>query len=72
MIVKVVFPIEVTLPTNNSSMSCSAVQGTSYDLTCFLNVTNRTLTVYNAFPFPTEPKVISFAATPIINPPEII
>eukprot|EP00347_Sterkiella_histriomuscorum_P015240 403357777 len=74
MIVHIVFPSEVVLPSaaDAKNVKCDAVQGTSYDLTCTLNVTNRTLIVKNAFPFPLEPRVISFAVSPITNPPQII
>ena len=72
MILQVRFPNEIVLPSNNNSIKCASVQGTSSDMYCLLNTTNRTLTVYKAFLNQIEPSLIAFSVTPITNPPEII
>lgn len=51
MILKVVFPVEVVMPTDTNTIVCNALYGMSLDLTCSYNATNRTLKVMNGFTF---------------------
>ena len=72
MILYLVFPPEVILPADNKTVECSALYGVSFDLQCQMFLSNRTLKLTNAFPFPSEPKKISFSVSPLTNPSSII